>query len=79
MGKMTDRDCFHVRKCANCGKEIIASHTMIHESPFSMLINHRKVYCCGWKCFREFKYKLIMKKKNKTLEDMNWLKFAKFK
>ena len=78
MGKMVDRDCFHVRKCATCGKEIIASHTMIHESPFSMIINHRKVYCCGWKCFREFKYKLIMKKKNKTLEDMNWLKFAKF-
>lgn len=78
MGKETNAGLFNVRKCATCGKEIVAPHTVMHESPFTLYVNYRKVYCCGWKCFREYKYQLIMKKKKKTLEDLNWLKFARF-
>ena len=78
MGKGTNSDCFHVRKCAVCGKEMVASHSVMQESPFVLYVNYRKVYCCGWKCYREFKYQLIMKKKKQTLEDKNWLKFARF-
>lgn len=78
MGKMVDRDCFYVRKCVNCGKEMVVSRTVMNGGAFVMLVNHQKKYCCGWKCFRQFKYGLLMKKKSLTLEDKNWLKFARF-
>ena len=75
---MVDRDCFYVRKCVNCGKEMVVSRTVMNGGAFVMLVNHQKKYCCGWKCFRQFKYGLLMKKKSLTLEDKNWLKFARF-
>ena len=78
MGKGTNSDCFHVRKCAVCGKELVVTHSIMMQGTFVKLINGRKHYCCGWKCFREFKYQMLMKKKNLTLEDKNWLKFARF-
>lgn len=78
MGKMVDRDCFSVRKCANCGKEMVVPASVVERGAFVMFVNHQKKYCCGWKCFRQFKYGVLMKKKSLTLEDKNWLKYARF-
>lgn len=81
LDKITGGQMFHVHKCAECGREIIVTHQMVQNGTYmyQQRADAKKNYCCGWKCYRQFKYKHLMKKNKLTAQDEAWLRYARFK
>jgi predicted RNA-binding Zn-ribbon protein involved in translation (DUF1610 family) len=80
IGETNGGDKFTVRTCPQCGKSVVVTKEMVrggsyvYEEPKK----RKRFYLCGWKCFRQYKYDRILEKKKPTIDDVMWLRFARF-